>query len=151
MRLLLHRYSALIRLSQVVGNRERNKKTDVLQPGLGKKGASSCSLVREKQYKSPEQYLWFCVTFTETFSSLKTSHNLLKHHWGWPQVPCFCTRCLLFLFCCHFFFLNKWNVDHISYSISSAFTAAFTTATCTVRTYQPVFNSELHYLKMWFK
>lgn len=78
-RLLVHRHSALIRFSQVAGNRGRNKRTDVHQPGLEKKSASSCSLVREKQYKSLEQYLWLCDTFTETFSSPKTSHNLLKH------------------------------------------------------------------------
>lgn len=78
-RLLLHRHWAVIRFSQVAGNRGRNTKTDVLQPGLEKKSASSCSLVREKQYKSLEQYLWLCDTFTKTFSSPKTSRNLLKH------------------------------------------------------------------------
>lgn len=68
----------LIRISQAAGSRERKRKARRAPSNAGK-GASSCSLMCDEEFKSLEQYLWFCDTYTRHFFLERHLKTPLKH------------------------------------------------------------------------
>lgn len=79
--------------------------------GWGRKASLLALLCVKSNMNLRSNTCGFVIHLPRHFPLWRHLTTFLNTVWGWPQVPCFCARCPLFLFCCHFIFskqVNRW-------------------------------------------